>query len=112
MSTNRLPPQLTEKLIIGRSLGFLALRELVRSQTRTILSASAVALGVAMMIATDLLSSALLNVLSDSEIAQSFGQGLFEQMKIMLQMVGVSISRQWPWTTQLPQMKTWLSSSW
>lgn len=74
------------------SLLFLAWRELSQSRTRTILSVLAVGLGVGLTIATNFLSDALLNVFAESELARSFGQGLFDQLALMLNLVGVVIT--------------------
>ena len=76
----------------ARSLTFLAWRELSQSRTRTVLSVLAVGLGVALTIATNFLSDALLNVFAESELARSFGQGLFDQLAMMLNLIGVVIT--------------------
>ncbi len=70
---------------------FLAWRELSQNRTRTALSACAVALGVALTLATDLLSGALLNVFNESELARTFGQGLFDQLARTLNVIGAVI---------------------
>ena len=73
-----------------RSFDFLAWRNLLQQRTRTILSALAVALGVAMIVAADIVSSAILNALSEG--AESFMTGLLEYLGQMLALVGVGIS--------------------
>ena len=70
----------------------LALRNLAGSRTRTALSALSVALGVAMVVAADLTSSAILNALAQSEDAQIFMTGLLDQLDRMLVLVGVMIT--------------------
>ena len=70
----------------------LALRSLAQHRLRTTLSALAVALGAATVVAADVISAALLNSLSTSEDAQKFMTGLLEQLGVTLQMVGVGIT--------------------
>ncbi len=75
-----------------RSLSFLALRNLAQHRLRTTLSALAVALGAATVVAADVISAALLNSLAGSGDAQKFMTGLLEQLGATLQMVGVGIT--------------------
>ncbi|MFZ5918686.1 MAG: FtsX-like permease family protein [Chloroflexota bacterium] len=70
----------------------LAWRNMQQSRTRTALSVLAVALGVAMTVAADLTSSAILNALAKSKDAQIFMTGLLDQLDRMLVLVGVMIS--------------------
>jgi putative ABC transport system permease protein len=70
----------------------LAWCNLVGEKTRTVLSAFAVALGVAMTIAADVTSGAILNALSESEDAMTFMKGLLDQLDVLLMMVGVGIT--------------------
>jgi len=74
------------------SLNFLAWRNLSQHRTRTILSALAVALGVAMTVAADLINNALLNSLAGSEDAQTFMTGLLDQLGSILTLAGVGIT--------------------
>lgn len=74
------------------TLFFLAWRDLAQSRARTLLSALAVGLGVGLVVATDLLSSALLSFVNESELVRSFGQGMFEQMALMLRLMGALIT--------------------
>ncbi len=70
----------------------LAWRSIEQHRLRTALTALAVALGVAMTVAADVIGAALLNAISGSEDAQKFMSGLLEQLGVTLQMVGVGIT--------------------
>ncbi len=70
----------------------MAWRNLEQHRLRTALTALAVALGVAMTVAADVIRAALLNSLAGSEDAQKFMTGLLEQLGVSLQMVGVGIT--------------------
>ena len=74
------------------SLNTLAWRSLAQHRLRTTLSALAVALGAATVVAADLIRAALLNSLAGSEDAQKFMTGLLEQLGVTLQMIGVGIT--------------------
>ena len=75
-----------------RSLNTFAWRNLAQHRLRTALSAPAVALGAATVVAADVISGALLNSPSTSENAQKFMTGLLEQLEVTLQMVGLGIT--------------------
>jgi ABC-type antimicrobial peptide transport system permease subunit len=70
----------------------MAWRNLAHSRLRTALSALAVALGVAMTVAADLVSQSMLNAISGSEHALTFLVGLLDQLDRMLLMIGVMIT--------------------
>jgi len=70
----------------------MAWRNLEQGRTRTILSALAVALGVAMIVAADVTSGAILNAFSESGDALTFMKGLLDQLDAMLTLVGVGIT--------------------
>jgi putative ABC transport system permease protein len=75
-----------------RSLNTLAWRNLRAHALRSILTALAIALGTATVVAADVVSAALMNALSGSEDAQAFMTGLIEQLGVTLQMIGVGIT--------------------
>jgi putative ABC transport system permease protein len=70
----------------------LVWRNLTHGRLRTTLSALAVALGVAMIVAADLVSQSMLNAISGSEHALTFLVGLLDQLDRMLVMIGVMIT--------------------
>ncbi len=70
----------------------LAWRSLAQHRLRAALTALAVALGTATVVAADVVSAALMNALAGSEDAQAFMTGLIEQLDVTLQMVGVGIT--------------------
>lgn len=70
----------------------LPLRYLKRNLLRTILSASAVALGVAMTIAASSVSRSIINSLSDSEDVRTVMIGLLDQFDLILNVVGYLIT--------------------
>ncbi len=67
-------------------------RNLRQSARRTILSALAIALGVAMTVAASVTSQSLLNSLAGSEDAQTLMVGLLDQLASALTMIGVMIT--------------------
>jgi len=75
-----------------RSLTPLIWRGLARHRLRTVFTALAVALGTAAIVASDVISAALLNSLTGSDDAQTFMTGLLEQLRVTLQMIGVGIT--------------------
>ncbi len=70
----------------------LTLRNLSQSRARAVLSALAVALGVAMTVAADVSSQSIINALSASEDAMTLGGGLIDQLDQMLVSVGAGIT--------------------
>jgi putative ABC transport system permease protein len=70
----------------------MAWRNLAHSRLRTALSALAVALGVAMTVAADLVSQSMVDAISGSEHALTFLVGLLDQLDRMLMMIGVMIT--------------------
>ena len=74
------------------TLRLLAWRNLTQHPARTLLSVLAVALGVAMMIAAEVTSGAILGALAASEMAQTFLTGLLDQLDAMLTLIGVGIT--------------------
>jgi len=75
-----------------RSVNALAFRNLSQHRARTILSASAVALGAATTVAADVVRTSILNSLTGSEDAQIFMTGLLDQLGSMLTLSGVGIT--------------------
>ena len=69
----------------------LAWRNLAQQRLRAFLSALAVALGAAMIVAADIISGAILVLLS-SEDLQTIGAGLFGQLKPMLTLLGGAVA--------------------
>lgn len=69
----------------------LAWRNLTQQKLRAILSALAVALGTAMIIAADVISGAILDLLSSPDL-QTIGAGLFGQLKPMLTFLGGAVA--------------------
>ncbi|MFQ5575455.1 MAG: FtsX-like permease family protein, partial [Anaerolineae bacterium] len=89
--TKSVRPESRRKL--ARSLVWtLAWRSLDAHRTRAVLSAVAVGLSVTMIIATDVISGAIINILARSEDVQAAMGGLLEQLDGLLAIVGVAIS--------------------
>ncbi|MBN1956265.1 MAG: FtsX-like permease family protein [Anaerolineae bacterium] len=73
------------------SLDNLALRNLDQDRQRTMLSATAVALGVATVISADVVRGSLIHSLAGLQDAQSFMLGLLDQLGAMLEWIGGGI---------------------
>ncbi len=69
----------------------LAFRSLAQQKLRTFLSALAVALGAALIVAADVISGAILAVFSSPDL-QTVGAGLFGQLKPMLTFLGGAVA--------------------
>lgn len=78
--------------IRGRFTIFLAWRNLNQARTRTILSVMAVAIGVSMTIAADIIGGAILNAFTEAGDALKFLHGLLDRFDIGLQMMGIGIA--------------------
>ncbi|MCJ7624665.1 MAG: ABC transporter permease, partial [Anaerolineaceae bacterium] len=74
------------------SLWMLAWRNLSQARTLTFLSVLSVALGAAMTIAADVISSAMMNAFIESGDALTFLKGLLDELDRALGMIGVGIS--------------------
>ena len=74
------------------AINFLAFRYLKGRSTLSILSILAVALGVSMTIAADVISGAIINAFNESGDALTFIIGLLDQLDSLLMMVGVGIT--------------------
>lgn len=73
-------------------LGFLAWRSLQQHRLRTLLSALAVALGVAMTLAAGMVGQSILSSVAASEDAQTMMGGLLNEFDSVLSMTGVVIT--------------------
>jgi putative ABC transport system permease protein len=74
------------------NLNLLIWRNLTAHPLRSVLTALAVALGVAMTVAADVVSASILNALADSEDALTFLVGLLDQLDRMLILIGVMVT--------------------
>ncbi len=74
------------------SMYSLSSRNLQQHRSRTVLSALAVALGAAMIVAADMVSASILNSMAGSEDVQTFMTGLLDQLDSILTLVGVGIT--------------------
>nr|MBA3532009.1 FtsX-like permease family protein [Ardenticatenales bacterium] len=71
----------------------MARRQMEAHRTRSVLTLLAIALGVGMTVATDVIGGAILNAFAASgEDIQMLGSGIFEQLAALLSLVGVGIT--------------------
>ncbi len=74
------------------ALIILTIRNLAQHRSRTVLTALAVALGVAMTVAAGVTSSAIMNAMAESPDAQTLMAGLLDQLDGILTAVGMAIT--------------------
>jgi ABC-type lipoprotein release transport system permease subunit len=78
--------------VSGRFTIFLAWCNLIQARAGTVLSVMAVAIGVSMTIAADIIGGAILNAFTEAGDALKFLHGLLDRFDIGLQMMGMGIA--------------------